>query len=86
LLNKAVLFAHPVVSNYAVTHRMYTLKKLSELLAGEGDFRAAVRYGREALALRFSLKWLAYCVYLQLRAVNAPDRVDRKGNWYGTTD
>ena len=25
-------------------------------------------------------------VYLQLRAMNARDRVDRKGNWYGTTD
>lgn len=86
LLNKAACFAKPVVARYATTHRMYTLKKLAELLAGEGDFRTAVGYAREALAVRFSLKWLAYCLYLQLRAANAPLHVARSGKWYGAAD
>jgi hypothetical protein len=32
------------------------------------------------------LKWLAYCIYLQIRAGNAPAHVPRTGTWYGTAE
>jgi glycosyltransferase involved in cell wall biosynthesis len=86
LLNKAICFTKPVVVTYAVKHRMYTLKKLSELLAREGDYRTAIRFAREALGLAFGLKWLVYCIYLQLRARVAPLYVPRRGKWYGAID
>jgi glycosyltransferase involved in cell wall biosynthesis len=86
ILDKAICFLQPVVARYAVKHKMYTLKRMSELLAREGDYRTAVRYAREALALQFTLKWLLYCLYLQLRAGAAPPSVARTGKWYGTAE
>ncbi|MBV8912253.1 MAG: glycosyltransferase, partial [Acetobacteraceae bacterium] len=85
-LNKAICFSRPVVVRYAVKHRMYTLKRLTELLAAEGDFRNAVRFAREALGIEFGLKWAAYCIYLQFRSAGAPLYVPRTGKWYGTAD
>jgi glycosyltransferase involved in cell wall biosynthesis len=86
LLNKAICFTKPVVIQYALTHRMYTLKRLAELLADEGDYRTAVRFAREALGVQFSLKWATYCVYLQFRSASAPLYVPRSGKWYGTAE
>jgi len=86
LLNKAICFTRPVVVRYAVKHRMYTLKKLAELLALEGDYRTAARFAREALGLQFGLKWALYCAYLQFRASSSPLYVPRTGKWYGTAD
>jgi glycosyltransferase involved in cell wall biosynthesis len=86
LLEKAICYLKPPVARYAMQHKAYTLKRMAELLAREGDYRTAARYAREALALRFGMKWLAYCVYLHARISGSPGQIRRTGKWYGTAD
>ena len=84
ILDKAILFLKPVVVEYALQHKAYTLKRLASLLAQDGDYRTAARYAGEALGLRFSPKYLAYCAFLRARAATAPRHVKRAGKWYGS--
>ncbi len=86
LLDKAICYLKPPVARYAAQHKGYTLKRMAELLAKEGDYRSAARYAREALGLQFGAKWLAYCLYLEARSAGAPEYVRRTGKWYGTAD
>ena len=86
LLDKAICYSKPPVARYALQHKVYTLKRMAELLAREGDYRTASRYANQALGLRFGAKWLAYCLYLQSRAASAPAYVRRTGKWYGAID
>ncbi|HYZ63916.1 MAG TPA: glycosyltransferase family A protein [Acetobacteraceae bacterium] len=86
LLDKAICFLKPPLVDYAIEHKGYTLKRMAEIMAAEGDYRTAARYAGEALGLRFSPKWLAYSLYLRSRAMRAPAHVTRAGKWYGTAD
>jgi glycosyltransferase involved in cell wall biosynthesis/SAM-dependent methyltransferase len=48
------------------------LRHIATLLAAEGRVRAARGFARQALAARFSLKWLGYALWLGLRPAGTP--------------
>jgi hypothetical protein len=69
VFDKASLFAaHQAIRAHGRRHKGYTLKRIAETLASQGQFVAATFYAREALGAAPSLKWAAYWCYLTLVA------------------
>ena len=65
LLDKAILFAkHPDIAKHAQQHKAYTLKYIADTLARQRKYHPAFYYAKEALLIGFTLKWLAFCIYL----------------------
>lgn len=50
-------------------HLSDSLKKLSEQHYQEGEFSQASTFAKQALAVRTTLKWTVFCIYLMLRSV-----------------
>ncbi|MGH7121844.1 MAG: hypothetical protein ACREFP_23100, partial [Acetobacteraceae bacterium] len=69
LLDRAALFArHPAIRHNARLNKAYTLKRIAELLAGEGRYGDAAFYAREALGAGPTFKWAGYTAWCMLRA------------------
>jgi len=70
VLDKAVLFGKsPDVIRKAREHKVYTLKKIANLLAQEKKFGQAYFYARQACISPLDIKWLVYNYYLLVRKV-----------------
>lgn len=70
LLEKAcVLAKRKPVRDHGWLFKSYTLKRITEILVREGRYRDAALFAREALASNFTLKWLGYTGWIQLRAL-----------------
>lgn len=70
--DKALLFAKsPLIRKSATSYKSDTLKKMAISLARDGDFKLASRFAMQALPTGFSLKWLAYCVYLGFKSLTS---------------
>lgn len=70
--DKALLFAKsPLIRKSAASYKSDTLKKMTISLARDGDFKLASRFAMQALPTGFSLKWLAYCVYLGFKSLTS---------------
>lgn len=70
LLNKAVLFStRPEIGAYARRHHAYVLRRIAEALYAERNFPIARYYAWSALASRFTLKWLGFCVLATTRSL-----------------
>jgi glycosyltransferase involved in cell wall biosynthesis len=63
------LSQHRGIQSHARQHKVYTLKRIAESLAGNGRYFDALIYARDALRLRPTLKWAAYTAWLAMRAV-----------------
>jgi glycosyltransferase involved in cell wall biosynthesis len=69
VMDKAMLFRDsPAIARCARQVKTVTLKHIASHLAASGRTRLAHTYAREALALKFSFKWLAYCGLLGMRS------------------
>lgn len=67
--DKALLFARSAaIRNTALRSKAYTYKKIASALVRDAQFKQGFYYAREALAGGATLKWLAYCAYVGLRA------------------
>lgn len=78
VLQKAALMLEtPLIREHAKLAWMYSLKKLSEKLAQEHEFRTAAVYARQALAIKMSLKWIIFTTYLSLRGIFSARDVSR---------
>lgn len=62
---------HPAIRAYAEQHRVYTLKRLAEALAGAGRHAEAARYARAALRAGPTIKWAGYTVWRSLRGLGS---------------
>lgn len=60
----ALEVSNRAIADLARTAESNVLKQLTQLSLDSGHHRAASRLGREALSLRFSWKWWAYCGWL----------------------
>ncbi len=70
--DKALLFAKsPLIRKSAASYKSDTLKKMALSLAKDGKFRQARHYAGQALPIGFSLKWLAYCIYLGFKSLTS---------------
>jgi glycosyltransferase involved in cell wall biosynthesis len=71
LWNKARLFAaSPLIRQQARINVGFTMRRIAEALAGEpGRALEAFRFARQALGAHFTVKWMAYCAWLGLRAL-----------------
>ncbi len=73
--DKALLFAKsPLIRKSAASYKSDTLKKMAISLASDGNFKLASRFAMQALPAGFSLKWLAYCVYLGFKSLTSKGR------------
>jgi glycosyltransferase involved in cell wall biosynthesis len=79
LLNKAASSARPEVSAYARRHRVYALKRIAESFYFQRDFFGARRHAWAALASRFTLKWLGFCLLATMRSAVAQPEPARVG-------
>jgi glycosyltransferase involved in cell wall biosynthesis len=59
---------HPAIHAYARRHKAYTLKRITELLAGAGRHVEAASYAREAFRTAPTVKWGGYTAWRTLRA------------------
>jgi glycosyltransferase involved in cell wall biosynthesis len=62
-----LMLESPMLRAYARQHRGYTLKRIAELMAEQGDWYAASLYAREGMAVLPNVKWGAYTVMCHLR-------------------
>lgn len=70
--DKALLFSKsPIIRKTALRNKADTLKKMSVSLKLDGNYRLAFRYAAQALPIGFSLKWLAYCIYLGFKSLTS---------------
>ncbi len=70
--DKALLFAKsPLIRKSAASYKSDTLKKMALSLAKDGKFRQARHYAGQALPIGFSLKWLAYFIYLGFKSLTS---------------
>lgn len=60
---------NPSIRAYADRHRVYTLKRLAEALAGAGRHAEAAQYARQALRAGPTMKWAGYTVWRTLRGL-----------------
>ena len=68
VLEKAVLLSQrQSVRTHAVAALANTYKHMTSSLLAAGRFDVAAKHAKKALALRYTLKWHAYCAYLSLR-------------------
>jgi hypothetical protein len=70
VLDKALLFSPLAeIRQMAARHKIYTLKKMAQLLSREGKVQQAYFYGRAALIRHLDVKWWLYCAYLAARSL-----------------
>ncbi len=68
--NKAFFYSSsPAIRGAARRFKGYALRTQATLLLKERRTRAAFSIGLEALGTHFSFKWLAFCLYMGVRAV-----------------
>ncbi len=74
LWNKARLFASSeIIRRHARINVGYTQRRIAEALAAEpGRTLEAFGFARQALGAHFTLRWMAYCAWLGLRALIRP--------------
>ena len=73
--NKARMFGmSPPLRAVAARNKGYTLRKIALKLVEDRRVSSARSFAWEALASRFSIKWLLYCIYLSATAVLKQDR------------
>lgn len=69
VFDKAALFAkRREIREHGRRYKVYTLKRIAELLSALGEFKDAAFYAREALGAAPTLKWSVYSCYLSLKA------------------
>lgn len=67
--DKGIALSHnPVVIRFCCKAKMYELKHAARILEQNKQYRSAAFYARSALANGFNFRWLAYTVYISLRA------------------
>jgi len=70
VLDKAMLFAQStVIRKHASQHKIYTLKRIAQLLADESRYRDAYIYARQAGIHLLDLKWQIYSALLYVKAL-----------------
>mgnify|MGYP003624476732 FL=1 len=70
LYDKSMLFAgNALMRQYARDGKADTLKRITRLLVGQGDFKRAGWYARQAVGVGGGLKWLAYTIWVSFRAM-----------------
>lgn len=70
VLEKGVLFsAHPAVRAYCIEGKGNQLKLLARDLDSAGEYRHALHYAQQALAVLPTLRWRLYTALLRLRAL-----------------
>lgn len=68
--NKGLLFSQrKEIFEFCKKFKVYTLKHIATELANQNDFRKAAVYAKQALAVKFGLKWFLMAQYLKLRAI-----------------
>ena len=50
-------------------HKVYTLKLLTEILYQDKKYLLASHYSKQALLLKFNLKWLSFTLYLTIKNI-----------------
>lgn len=66
LLDKAIITAKkPAIVSLAMKHKSYTLKRMTEILVANKDYKLALFYAKEPLLIGFSFKWLCYYFYIK---------------------
>ena len=69
VFDKAALFAkRREIREHGRRYKVFTLKRIAELLSARGEFKGAAFYAREAFGAAPTLKWCIYSCYLALRA------------------
>jgi len=58
----------PSIRRAATLGHGYTLRRLARMLVDDGMISDGFRVAREALGAYFTVKWLAYCAWLAVRA------------------
>jgi glycosyltransferase involved in cell wall biosynthesis len=67
---KAMLFCNnPAVRLHAQHHKSYVFKNLTVLLYKSGRPREAFQFATEALALKFTFKWLLYTIFIYIMGI-----------------
>jgi glycosyltransferase involved in cell wall biosynthesis len=68
VLDKAALtLKHPLLREHGNEHKGYALKRITEELASQGDWRRAGVYAGQALAVLPTLKWALYTLNCRVR-------------------
>ncbi|MDP2902550.1 MAG: glycosyltransferase [Methylovulum sp.] len=69
-VDKGILFLkNKSVISFCKIRKSYLLKHIAELLLKEKKYDLALLYAKEALSIRFSIKWLAYTLLIFLRLI-----------------
>jgi len=55
------------IIEYAELQKVYTLKMLAEIFYKEKSYIIASHYAKQAVCVKFSLKWIAFTTYLSIR-------------------
>lgn len=70
VLDKALLFSPSgEIQAMAELHKVYSIKRMAELLAQEKKFKQAYHYARQARIKPWQLKWNIYSSYLGVRTL-----------------
>jgi hypothetical protein len=70
VLDKSLLFLkHPLLRQHARLHKGYTLKRIVQELAAQGDWHTASVYATEALAVLPTFKWALYTLACHARRI-----------------
>ena len=66
-LNKAIIFSNrPEIRRSAEKDKIFTIKKLSRILYNQRYYKRSFHYAKEAVLLKFNLKWLVFLFYVFL--------------------
>ena len=57
------------LKKYLALHKVYTLKLLTEILYQDKKYLLASHYSKQALLLKFNLKWLSFTLYLTIKNI-----------------
>jgi glycosyltransferase involved in cell wall biosynthesis len=72
VLDKAALFSKSAeIVAKAKRHKIYTLKKITELLSEEGNYQRAFYYAKQARGTSWDITWTLYSLYLGLRSLTS---------------
>ncbi|MGR5459773.1 glycosyltransferase [Vibrio sp. PNB22_1_1] len=65
MYNKGLIFSKTSnVRDVCIRNKMYILKKMTEELYRNKDYEKSASFSRQALGVRFSLKWFLFSLYL----------------------
>jgi len=69
-VEKSILFAeqHEIIQ-FCRTRKGYILKQITEELVNNNKLKLASYYAKEALSVSFTLKWMLFTAYLQLKKI-----------------